>query len=64
MMERLRGLGLECKNAQLLTVKKLGNADYGLADSTISLYWFDIGNYFKKRSGFIFIITFWMTGQR
>ena len=29
----MRGLVQECKNAQLLTVKKLGYADYGLADS-------------------------------
>ncbi len=40
----MRGLVQECKNAQLLTIKKLGNADYGLADSNNIIYrvWKDV----------------------
>ena len=46
----MRGLVQECKNAQLLTIKKLGYADYGLADSNNykSLYSIRLNCKFKR----------------
>ena len=47
----MRGLVQVCKNAQLLTVKKLGNADYGLADSNkLKTNQTLIGKWVKKES--------------